>query len=131
METKTHPTETVARAYLTAVGNKDLTRLKALLAPDISFVGPVMTISGAPGVLEALKRIGAIHVRNDIQRVFVDGDEACVIYDFVTDTVGSVPTIEWLRIEDGRVRSVKLYYDQLPWQVLRRELEARASRASA
>jgi hypothetical protein len=123
--------ETTTRAYLTAVGNKDLGQVEALLAPDITFVGPAMTISGARDVLAALRRIGAVHVRNDVKRVFVDGDEVCVIYDFVTDTVGVVPTIEWLRFENARIRSVKLYYDQVPWQTLRQELAKRAAAASA
>jgi hypothetical protein len=70
-------------------------------------------------------------VRNDVKRVFVDGDEVCVIYDFVTDTVGVVPTIEWLGFEGDRIRSVKLYYDQVPWQTLRQELATRAARATA
>src|SRR5262245_36183398 len=102
--------ETVTRQYLAAVGDKDLGKVEELLAPDVTFAGPAMTLSGAREVLAALRRIGAIHVKNVVRRVFVDGDEACALYDFVTDTVGVVPTIEWLRIEDGRIRSVKLYY---------------------
>ena len=123
--------ETIVRSYLAAVGNKDLSAVADLLAPDISFAGPAMSLHGSRDVLEALRRISAIHVRNDIQRVFVDGDEVCVIYDFVTDTVGSVATIEWLRIAAGRIQTVNLYYDQLPWQTLRKELATRAARASA
>ena len=123
--------DATVRAYLSAVGNKDLCKVEELLAPDITFVGPAMTFSGARDVLAALRRIGAIHVRNDIKRVFVDGDEACVIYDFVTDTVGVVPTIEWLSFEGARIRSVKLYYDPVPWQTLRQELAKRAAQATA
>lgn len=123
--------ETIARSYLAAVGNKDLSALAALIAPDISFVGPAMSLHGSQDVLQALRRIGAIHVRNDIQRLFVDGDEVCAIYDFVTDTLGSVATVEWLRISAGRIQTVHLYYDQLPWQTLRKELATRAARASA
>jgi hypothetical protein len=38
-----------------------------------------------------------------------------VIYDLVTDTeIGAVPTVEWLRIEDGRIRSIHLFYDRAP-----------------
>lgn len=122
--------ESTARAYLGAVGNKDLGQVEQLLAPDVTFAGPVMKLSGARDVLAALRRIGAVHVRNDIQRVFVDGNEACVIYDFVTDTIGSVATIEWLRFEDGRIRDVKLYYDQVPWQKLREELARRGAQAA-
>lgn len=133
-----HPTpenpenpESIARAYLAAVGDKDHDRVRALLAADVTFDGPVMSLHGPDEVIEALRRIGAIHVRNDVRRVFVDGDEICVIYDFVTDPPGSLPTIEWLRIRGGLIASVKLYYDQLPWQALRHELAERAARASA
>lgn len=123
--------ETVARRYLEAVGNKDLSTVKSLLSPDLTFVGPVMNLRGEAEVVESFRRISAIHVRNEVKRIFVDGDEVCVIYDFVTDTVGSVPTIEWLRIRDGRIQSVQLYYDQLPWQRLRQLLAERATRATA
>jgi len=118
--------EGIARAYLEAVGTKQLDRVADLIAPDIRFAGPAMTITNAQDLLTALRRIGAIHVSNDIKRVFCDGDEVCAIYDFVTDTVGAVPTIEWLRITDGRIRSVNLYYDQVPWIRLREELAKRA-----
>jgi hypothetical protein len=123
--------ETMARAYLRAVGDKDLGKVEELLAPDITFVGPAMMLAGVRDVLAALRRISAIHVRNDVKRVFVDGDEVCVIYDFVTDTVGAVPTIEWLSFENARIRSVKLYYDQVPWQTVRQELAKRAAQATA
>jgi hypothetical protein len=106
----------VAREYVEAVGDKDLGRVEALLAADVEFIGPAMTLSSATDVLTALRRIGAILVRNEIRRVFVDGNEVCVIYDFVTDTaIGTVPIVEWLRIEAGRIRSVKVYYDRVPW----------------
>jgi ketosteroid isomerase-like protein len=123
--------DAIVRAYLSAVGNKDLGKVEELLAPDVTFVGPAMKLSGARDVLAALRRIGAIHVRNDVKRIFVDGDEVCVIYDFVTDTVGVVPTIEWLTFEGARIRSVKLYYDQVQWQTLRQELAKRAVQATA
>ena len=47
----TNPAETVALSYLDAVGRKDCDRVATLLAPDIRFVGPVMTIQGAPEVV--------------------------------------------------------------------------------
>lgn len=117
--------ESIARKYLDAVGSKDLDTVQSLLSPDVTFVGPVMSICGAPGVIESLQRIGAIHVRNEIKRVFVDDNEVCVIYDFVTDLVENVPTIEWLRIDGTLIQSVRLYYDQLPWQKLRQALARR------
>jgi ketosteroid isomerase-like protein len=124
--------KTLALSYLDAVGKKELDRLNGLLAPDLAFRGPSMTRSTARDFLAALARLGAIHVRNDVKRVFVDGDEVCVIYDFVTDTpAGALPTIEWLRLENGRIRSIDLYYDRVPWKTVMDEIAARAARATA
>ncbi len=118
--------ESIALAYLDAVGKKDMKRVEELLSPDIQFTGPVMKLSGVREVLASFQRIGAIHVRNDIVRVFSDKEEVCVIYDFVTDTIGSVPTIEWLRFANGTIMGVNLFYDQVPWMALREELARRA-----
>ena len=121
----------VAREYVEAVGDKEFGKIEALLAPDVQFTSPAMTLSSAAEVLTALRRIGAILVRNEIRRVFVDGNEACVIYDFVSDTaIGTVPTVEWLRIEGGRIRCVKLYYDRAPWLTVATELGPRVAQAN-
>jgi hypothetical protein len=48
-----------------------------------------MTRSSAGDLIDALERLSAIHVRNDVKRVFVDGDEARVIDDFVYDRLPS------------------------------------------
>jgi len=118
--------EATVLAYLDAVAKKDLGRLEALVAPDVQFIGPAATRNGIRELREAFERIGAIHVRSDIQRVFSDGNEVCVIYDFVTDTAGTLPTIEWIKLDRGRIASIKLYYDQVPWQQMREELARRA-----
>jgi SnoaL-like domain len=119
----------LALEYLDAVAQQQYTRLEGLLAPDLAFRGPSMTRTSAADFVGALKRLGAIHVRNDIKRVFADGDEVCVIYDFVTDTTaGALPTIEWLRFDGPRIRSIDLYYDRLPWQAVMAAMSERAAR---
>jgi hypothetical protein len=111
--------KTLALAYLDAVAEQRHDKVMALLAPDLQFRGPSITRTSAEDYVGALKRLGIIHVRNEVKRVFADGDEACLIYDFVTDTpAGAVPTIEWLRFEGERIRSIDLYYDRLPWQTV-------------
>lgn len=126
----TRDPEAIALAYLDAVSTKELDRLEALVSPQVRFVGPAATMTGRDDVVAALRRISAVHVRNEVRRVFSDRDEVCVIYDLITDTIGALPTIEWLKIADGRIQSINLYYDQLPWQRVREEL-ARRAKASA
>ena len=120
--------ETLTLEYLNAVGSQQYDKVEALLAPDLEFRGPSMTRTSAAEYVGALKRLGAIHVRNDVKRTFVDGDEVCVIYDFVTDTPsGALPTIEWLRFDGDRIRSIDLYYDRLPWQTVMAVIAERAA----
>ncbi len=122
----------LAVAYIEAVGQKQFDRLPALLAPNVEFTGPGgQTIHGAQDFVSALRRLGPILARNDIKRVFVGGNEVCVIYDFVTDTsVGAVPSVEWLKFEDGRIRSSRLIFHTQPWPKVLEELSRRTSRAS-
>jgi len=127
----TQDRKTQTLRYLEAVARQQYADLEELLAPDLHFRGPVMTRTSAADFIGALKRLSAIHVRNEIKRVFVDGDEVCVIYDFVTDTTaGALPTIEWLHFEGARVRAIDLYYDRLPWQAVMATIAERAEKAA-
>jgi len=124
--------KSLALAYMDAISNKELNKVEALLAPDLKFVGPSMARSTASDFIAALKRLAAIHVRNEVKRLFADGDEVCIIYDFVTDTpAGALPTIEWLHFERGRIRAINLYYDRVPWKTVMEEMSQRAVRPTA
>jgi SnoaL-like protein len=123
---------TLALEYLNAVGKQQYQKLEALLATDLTVRGPAATRTSAADFVGALKRLGAIHVRTDIKRIFADGDEVCAIYDFVTDTpAGALPTVEWLRFEGDRIRAIDLYYDRLPWQTVMAAIAERAARPAA
>jgi len=131
-ETMSPDLKALAVAYIEAVGQKQFDRLPALLASNVEFTGPGgNSIHGAQDYIAALRKLGPILARNDIQRVFEDGNEVCVIYYFVTDTsVGAVPSVEWLKFEDGLIRSSRLIFHTQPWPKVLEELSRRASRAS-
>jgi hypothetical protein len=121
--------EAIALAYIDAVSTKQLDRLDTIIAPQVRFTGPAATLTSRDDLVAAFRRISAVHVRNDVKRVFVDRSEVCVIYDLVTDTVGTHRTVEWLTITDGKIQAIQLYYDQLAWQTAREELARRAKSA--
>jgi SnoaL-like domain len=103
--------------YIHAVGDGRLEELPALLQPGVTFESPgLKTLRGVDEYVSALRRLSPIIARNEIKRVFVDENEACVIYDFVTDTpVGAVASVEWLKIEDDRIASVHLIFENARW----------------
>src|SRR3954470_12466248 len=108
----THDPKQIALAYLAACPRKDFGTVASLLAPDIHFVGPNNALTGAEPYLAVLRRIGTVWVRSDVRKLFVDGPDVCAIYDLVTDTpAGTVPTVEWLKIEGGKIVSITLIFD--------------------
>lgn len=130
--TKNPDRKALTLEYLRAVGEQDYDKVEALLAPDLRFQGPAMTRTTAADFIGALKRLSAIHVRNDVKRVFVDGDEVCVIYDFVTDTsAGALSTIERLYFDGGRIAAIDLYYDRLAWQGVMKTIAERTAQPAA
>jgi limonene-1,2-epoxide hydrolase len=124
----TNDPKSIALAYIDACGRKDFDAVGRVLAADVTFTGPASKLAGAAAYIAVLRRVGAVWVRSDVRKVFADGNDVCVIYDFVSDTpAGAVPTVEWLRIEDGRVASIRLYFDRVTFKPAADEIARRAS----
>ena len=130
------PTHDLVTAYIQAVGEHRLESVVPMLDPAAEFTVGDDTYRGAEAFIGALKPLLPIIVRNDIRKVFVEGDEAVVIYDFVTDTpVGAVLSVEHIKVRDGHIASTLLVFERLHWPEVRAALAARATpetpRASA
>ena len=124
----TNDPKSIAVAYVEGCGRRDLRAVEHLLAPDISFVGPGSSTRGAPAYLAILERLGPVWAGSEIRKVFADGPDVCVIYDFVTSTpAGKVPIVEWLRVVDQRIASVELFFDRISFKPAADELARRAS----
>lgn len=107
----------VALAYIDACSRKDFSAVAELLAPNVEFLGPGTSVTGSAPYLAILKRLGTVWERSDVKHTFSDGDDVCVIYDFVTNTeAGAVPIVEWLTIREQQVTSVKLFFDRISFQ---------------
>jgi SnoaL-like domain len=119
----------VALEYIEACSRKDYNALTRLLAPTMTFVGPGNALTGAAPYLAVLRRLGPVWVRSDVKKMFVDGDEVCVIYDLVTDTsANAVPIVEWLRVENSQIASVTLFFDRVTFKPATEELARLAAR---
>ena len=48
-------------------------------------------------------------------RAWSGGDNVCIIYDLVTKTPPArIPTAGWYRVQDGKVTSVRAFFDPRP-----------------
>jgi ketosteroid isomerase-like protein len=108
--------KSVASDCLKAWTNGDFDTARALIHDQIKFAGPFATAEGAEAYLAGLRRFGDRGVRTaEIRRVFQDNDEACLIYDLVTDTpAGRIPTAGWYQLRDGKIVAVRAFFDARP-----------------
>ena len=120
-------------SYIQAVGERRLEALPPLLDPDAEFTLGDNTFRGRDAFVGAFRRLLPIIERNEIRHLFVDGNEACVVYDFVTNTpVGAVLSVEYIRLRNGKIASSTLVFERLHWpEVLSVLKEREATQKSA
>jgi len=125
-------TRELVTSYIRAVGENRLEALPAMLDPDAVFMVGDTTLRGAEAFIGGFRRLTPIILRNDIRKLFVDGDEACVIYDFVTDTPAeAVVSVEYLKVRNGRIASSLLVFERLHWLEVQAVIKERAERQAA
>ena len=105
----------VADGFFTAWTAKDFTRARSLLHDDVSFEGPLESFSDADSYLASLQQLSGIVTGAETQKVFVDGDDVCVIYDLKTAPVPRSRTCEWYHVRDGKIASVSVVFDARPF----------------
>jgi ketosteroid isomerase-like protein len=105
----------VAESFFDAWTGKDFERARSLLHDDLSFVGPIESFSDADSYVASLRQLSGIVTGAEKQKLFVDGDDVCVIYDLKTAPVPSSRTCEWYRVRDGKIASVSVVFDARPF----------------
>ena len=108
----------VVEGFFDAWIGKDFERARGLLHDDVSFEGPIDSFSDADSYLASLRRLSGIVTGTEKQKVFVDDEDVCVIYDLKTAPVPSSRTCEWYRVRDGRIASVSVVFDARPFAPL-------------
>ena len=84
-----------------------------------TFQGPLDTFNKADDYLEALKKLASIIQRIDLKKVFVDGDDVCVLYDMVTNTpAGTAFIAEWYQVKGGKITALRAVFDARPFAAL-------------
>ena len=108
----------VAEAFFDAWTSKDFTRARELVHDDLSFEGPIDSFSDADSYLRSVQGLSQIITGIDRRKVFVDGDDVCVIYDMHTQPVPDAWIAEWYTVRDGKIRSISVVFDARPFAPL-------------
>lgn len=107
--------ETV-HAFMRAMEKGDFAAARNCLADDLSFHGPLETFAAPEPYLESLKKLHHIVERVDVKKMFVDGEDVCLLYDMVTKTpAGTAFIAEWHQVKDGKIRAIRVVFDARPF----------------
>ncbi len=113
--------EQICNSYLDAWARKDVEAIAAHLHPAVTFTAPLQQLQGRDAVIAATQRMMPLLKTLTNRTQFVAGDRAMFSYDFVCgEPVGVCRTAEQVRIEDGRIREIELFFDPRPFEALRR-----------
>jgi SnoaL-like domain len=108
----------LADDFLDAWTHKEFERARSLLHNDLSFSGPIDTFSDADTYLASLRQLSDIVTGTEQRKAFVDGDDACIIYDLHTTAVPTARVCEWFRVRDGRIASISVVFDARPFAAM-------------
>jgi hypothetical protein len=108
----------VAEEFLDAWTTKDFERARTLLKDDLHFEGPIDTFDDADSYLNSLRGFTQMMTGLEKLKVFVDGDDACIVYDLKTAPVPTARAAEWYRVSDGKISWVTVVFDARPFAPL-------------
>jgi hypothetical protein len=111
---------TVGEGYFDAWTSGDFDKARSLVNDDLIFRGPFETFERADDFFQSLLRVGGgLLERAEKKKVFADGQDVCIIYDFVAkEPVGASPTVEWYRVRDDKIAEIQVVFDTRPFAAL-------------
>jgi hypothetical protein len=109
----------IVQSFKQALGNGDIAAARKLLDDHLSFRGPIDAFDTPEPYLEALKKLHPIVQRIDMKKLFVDGDDVCMLYEMVTNTpAGTAFIAEWLHVKGGKIASIRTVFDARPFAAM-------------
>jgi SnoaL-like domain len=98
----------VVMSYIQAMDGRDFAAARRYLQDSIFIKGPAGEAFRGPD--DFLKMMEQQRGRYDIEKVFVDGDDVCLLYNFVIEKA-TVFFCSWYQVKVGRIASIKTIFD--------------------
>ena len=95
-------------SYIKAMDARDYAAARNYLADNVRVKGPGGEAFRSPD--EFLKMMEQQRGKYDIKKLFVDGGDVCLLYDFVTPKVTTF-FCSWYQVKDGKIYSIQTVFD--------------------
>jgi len=112
MESRSTQPKDIVMSYIAALDDQKYEEAMGFLHEKILIRGPAGETFGKP--LDFVEMLQKYRGRYDVKKVFIDGDDVCVLYDLAT--VG--PTVfmsSWYQVKDGKIVSIQTVFDPRPF----------------
>jgi ketosteroid isomerase-like protein len=105
-------TRRVVEGYFAAWTRGDVAGAYALLADDLTFVGPTAKYDSAAAFRPALERFAAMTRSARMTVLLVDGERAAMTYDCeLPAPVGTIRIASFFLVAEGRIRDYETLFD--------------------
>lgn len=98
----------VVMSYIKAMGDRNYAAARNYLGDNVRVKGPAGEAFRSPD--EFLKMMGQQSGKYDIKKVFADGSDICLLYDFITPKVTAF-FCSWYQVTDGKISSIQTIFD--------------------
>jgi len=104
----------IVMSYITALDRGDYQMARDHLGNNVRVKGPAGEAFRNPEeFIEMLRKQSG---KYDLKRVFVDGSDVCVLYDFVTPKIRTF-FCSWYQVKDGKIVSIQTIFDPRAFSV--------------
>jgi len=102
----------IVMSYLNAMDNRDYDSARNYLGESVLIKGPAGEAFRSPD--EFISMMQKQRGKYDIKKIFADGNDVCVLYDFITQKITSF-FCSWYQVKDGKIISIQTVFDPRPF----------------
>jgi hypothetical protein len=104
----------VAATYFDAWKRGDFDALRAILADDVTFDGPLGHADNAEECIAGIRRLSEIVTDIVIRKTFVDGGDVLTWFELRTAQTDPMPTVNWRHVDNGKITAIRVVFDPRP-----------------
>jgi len=106
---------TIAKAYYTAIKEKNAADMGKYLAPDVHYVNPLAEMTSKEEALTAAKKLFPLTKTVTIHKIFSSENQVVVIFDLeFLPPIGNLPIAALLTIHNKLITKLEMFFDPRP-----------------